>query len=794
MAKRISWLADVNRHDVADVGGKNSSLGEMLGQLQQLGIKVPNGFATTSHAFREFIQENQIGEKISGLLADLDTNDVKALAAVGKQVRDLVNNAQLSAEFTAEIKQAYQELSASNPEFAVAVRSSATAEDLANASFAGQQETFLNVRGFDDVLKTIKEVYASLFNDRAIAYRVHQGFAHDDVAISVGVQQMVRSDIASSGVMFTIDTESGFDDVVFITASYGLGELVVQGGVNPDEFYAYKPNLAAQRPAILKRHLGSKKQKIVYAEANDADEFIKTVPVAEEQQTKFCITDDDVEKLAHHAVALEKHYGHSLDIEWAKDGLTGELFIVQARPETVQSQNKGKIQEVFKLNEKSDIKVTGRSVGQKIGKGRARLIKNLSAMDEMQDGDVLVTDMTDPNWEPIMQRASAIVTNRGGRTCHAAIIARELGIPAVVGCGNATTAISDGESVTVSCSEGETGHIYAGLLDFSIERRDVGNIPDLPTKIMLNLANPDLAFSHRNIPNSGVGLARLEFIINHFIGIHPKALLDFDKLTDKKLKQQIHEKIACYDSPTDYFVKKMQEGIAMIAAAFHPKPIIVRCSDFKSNEYAHLLGGHLYEPNEENPMLGYRGAARYISDDFRKCFELECQALKMVRDDMGLTNVQVMIPFVRTLNEANQVMQLLKANGLERGVNDLKVIMMCELPSNAVLAEEFLEYFDGFSIGSNDLTQLTLGIDRDSALVAQEFDERNPAIKKLLHNAISACLAANKYVGICGQGPSDHKDFAKWLVEEGISSVSLNPDTVLETSLYLAKLHNKEKC
>lgn len=775
-------------HDLEQVGGKNASLGEMISHLSSAGVLVPTGFATTADSFREFLSTNKIDKTIYELLSSLDTDDIAQLTSVGKTIRDMVLAAPFAPEFEKAIREAYANLEKTigHNDFSVAVRSSATAEDLPDASFAGQQETYLNVRGIDAILIAIKQVFASLFNDRAIAYRAHHGFAHNDVALSAGIQQMIRSDLAVSGVMFTMDTESGFNDVVFITSSYGLGEMVVQGAVNPDEFYVHKPCLKAGKSAVIRRTLGSKAIKMIYADAATNDQTVTTVDVKPEERLVFSLTSQEIEQLAKHALIIEKHYRRPMDIEWAKDGKDGKLYILQARPETVKSRASTQILERYTLQAQSEVLTEGRSIGQKIGQGRARIITDVSEMHRVQPGDVLVSDMTDPDWEPVMKRASAIVTNRGGRTCHAAIIARELGIPAVVGCGDATKTIKDGDEVTVSCAEGDTGFVYRGLLPFEQVSLDVDTMPELPLKIMLNVGNPERAFAFQSIPNAGVGLARLEFLISNTIGIHPKALLDYDKLDDKKLKQYIDEKTAAYASPVEYYIERLKEGIATIAAAFYPKPVIVRLSDFKSNEYANLAGGKHYEPHEENPMLGFRGASRYVSDDFAACFALECQAVRRVREDMGLSNVEVMIPFVRTVSEAKDVIQVLKQHGLERGKADLRVIMMCELPSNALLASEFLEHFDGFSIGSNDLTQLTLGLDRDSGLVAAQFDERNDAVKALLHMAISTCKKAGKYVGICGQGPSDHQDFAQWLMKEGIDSVSLNPDSVLETCLFLA--------
>lgn len=772
-------------NDVERVGGKNASLGEMISNLAGAGVSVPNGFATTAHAYREFLAHENLADRINQALAVLDVDDVNALAKTGAEIRSWIINTPFQPALDQAIEAAFAMMIADNPSMKVAVRSSATAEDLPDASFAGQQETFLNISGIENVKHAIKEVFASLFNDRAISYRVHQGFAHELVALSAGIQRMVRSETGAAGVMFTMDTESGFRDVVFVTAAYGLGETVVQGAVNPDEFYVHKPTLEADRPAILRRTRGSKLIKMVYADSSKPGRSVETVDVDPTERREFCVTDAEVEALARQALTIEKHYGRPMDIEWARDGDDGQLYIVQARPETVQSQQDGRQMERFVLKEKSDVLAQGRAIGQKIGRGTVRLVKDISRMDEVQPGDVLVTDMTDPDWEPVMKRASAIVTNRGGRTCHAAIIARELGIPAVVGCGDATELLGAGIDVTVSCAEGDTGHIYAGILDFDHRVTSVDAMPALPFKIMMNVGNPDRAFDFQRLPHAGIGLARLEFIINRMIGVHPRALMDYDTLP-ADLKEEIAERIGGYASPTDFYVEKLVEGIATLGASFAPERVIVRLSDFKSNEYRNLIGGPLYEPEEENPMLGFRGASRYISESFRPCFEFECRALKKVRDEMGLTNVAIMVPFVRTLEEAAAVIELLKQNGLERGQNGLEVIMMCELPSNAVLADEFLEYFDGFSIGSNDLTQLTLGLDRDSGIIAEAFDERNPAVKFLLSRAIAACNKAGKYIGICGQGPSDHPDLAFWLMEQGIDSVSLNPDTVLETWFFLA--------
>lgn len=790
MQCNIIDFENVDLSCIDQVGGKNASLGEMIKHLTQAGVEVPGGFATTAHAYQQFLAQSGLDVKIHKLLENLNANDISALTQAGEQIRQWIINTPLLPEFEEEVVKAYQRLQGSaGAEFAVAVRSSATAEDLPDASFAGQQETFLNVRGSDNVLLAVKKVFASLFNDRAITYRVHHGFDHAKIALSAGIQRMVRSDKAASGVAFTIDTESGFQDVIFITAAYGLGEPIVQGAVNPDEFYVYKPNLSADRSAIVRRHLGTKAVKMVYADQLSNQHGVTTVAVAETDRQLFSLTDQEIHHLARQALLIEQHYGRPMDIEWAKDGNDGKIYIVQARPETVKSRANSQVTERYQLNHRGPIKAEGRSVGQKIGRGAARVILNVSDMDHMQPGDVLVTDMTDPDWEPIMKRAAAIVTNRGGRTCHAAIIARELGIPAVVGCGNATQQLIDGEKITVSCAEGETGFVYEGLLDFEVQQTDIKKLPELPFKIMLNVGNPEHAFSFRTIPNSGIGLARLEFMISQTIGIHPSALLNFSQLPSD-LQNTIRARTNCYKSPVDFYVEKLTEGIATLACAFAPKPIIVRLSDFKSNEYANLIGGQLYEPHEENPMIGFRGASRYVAESFRECFALECRALRKVREEMGLVNVEVMVPFVRTLKEAKQVVDLLAEYGLRRGERGLRLIMMCEIPSNALLAESFLEYFDGFSIGSNDLTQLTLGLDRDSGLIAHQFDERDPAVKVLLQQAIKTCKKADKYIGICGQGPSDHPDFAQWLVEQGIESVSLNPDSVIETILYLAKKCN----
>ncbi|WP_326430117.1 phosphoenolpyruvate synthase [Stutzerimonas frequens] len=785
MVEYVVSLDKLGNHDVERVGGKNASLGEMISNLAGAGVSVPGGFATTAQAYRDFLELSGLNDQIHALLDALDVDDVNALAKAGAQIRQWVMDAEFPPQLDADIRKAFAEMSGGNDNMAVAVRSSATAEDLPDASFAGQQETFLNIRGVDNVIRAAKEVFASLFNDRAIAYRVHQGFDHKLVALSAGVQRMVRSETGTAGVMFTLDTESGFRDVVFITGAYGLGETVVQGAVNPDEFYVHKQTLEAGRPAILRRNLGSKAIKMVYGDEAKAGKSVKTVDVDAADRARFCLTDEEVTNLAKQAMIIEKHYGRPMDIEWAKDGDDGKLYIVQARPETVKSRSSANVMERYLLKEKGTVLVEGRAIGQRIGAGPVKVIHDVSEMDKVQPGDVLVSDMTDPDWEPVMKRASAIVTNRGGRTCHAAIIARELGIPAVVGCGNATEVLKDGQRVTVSCAEGDTGLIFDGELGFDIRQNSIDAMPELPFKIMMNVGNPDRAFDFAHLPNEGVGLARLEFIINRMIGVHPKALLNFDGLP-ADVKNSVEKRIAGYDDPVNFYVEKLVEGVSTLAAAFWPKKVIVRLSDFKSNEYANLIGGKLYEPEEENPMLGFRGASRYISDSFRDCFELECRAMKKVRDVMGLTNVELMVPFVRTLGEASQVVDLLAKYGLKRGENGLRVIMMCELPSNALLADEFLEFFDGFSIGSNDMTQLTLGLDRDSGIIAHLFDERNPAVKKLLANAIQACNKAGKYIGICGQGPSDHPDLAKWLMEQGIESVSLNPDSVLDTWFFLA--------
>jgi pyruvate, water dikinase len=770
--------------DVESVGGKNASLGEMISQLAQAGVRVPTGFATTAQAFRDFLNHNQLTEKINARLSNLNTDDVAALTRAGAEIRAWVINAPLQPALEVDIRKEFQRLmSESSSEISLAVRSSATAEDLPDASFAGQQESYLNVVGIDSVLDRIRHVFASLYNDRAISYRVHKGFAHADVALSAGIQRMVRSDLGAAGVMFTIDTESGFKDVVFITSSYGLGETVVQGSVNPDEFYVFKPTLAMGKASVIRRNIGSKLIKMEFS--NEPGKFTRTLDTTVEQRNRYSLTDEDTVQLAKYAVIIEKHYGRAMDIEWGKDGNDGLLYILQARPETVKSQAKEGTQQKFKLRSTSSVLSTGRAIGQRVGAGAVRIVTDASEMDLVQPGDVLVTDMTDPNWEPVMKRAAAIVTNRGGRTCHAAIIARELGIPAVVGCGDATDQLRNGALVTVSCSEGDTGFVYDGILETEITEVKTGVMPSIPVKLMMNVGNPQLAFDFAALPNDGVGLARVEFIINNNIAIHPKAILDYPHV-EPDLKNAVESVARGHASPRAFYVDKLAEGVATIAAAFYPKPAIVRLSDFKSNEYRKLIGGARYEPEEENPMLGFRGAARYVSPDFAECFEMECKAMKRVRDDMGLTNVELMVPFVRTTKEASQVIDLMAKHGLKRGENGLRIIMMCELPSNAILAEDFLEFFDGFSIGSNDLTQLTLGLDRDSGLVAASFDERDPAVKALLERAISACNKAGKYVGICGQGPSDHPDLAQWLMKQGIQSISLNPDTVVDTWQRLA--------
>jgi len=776
-------FSKLGRHDVETVGGKNSSLGEMISHLAQAGVTVPDGFATTAQAYRDFLQHEGLAERISKELAALDVDDVEKLTTVGARIRQWILATPFPPRLEKEILESFERMSAGR-EIAVAVRSSATAEDLPDASFAGQQETFLNVRGREALLKCVHEVFASLFNDRAISYRVHQGFAHDQVALSAGIQYMVRSDLGASGVMFTLDTDSGFRNVVFITSSYGLGETVVQGAVNPDEFYVYKAALRSGHAPILRRTLGAKAIKMVYA-APGAVSRVATVDVAPEDRRRFSVTDQDLIELAKQALIIEEHYGCPMDIEWGKDGETGKIYILQARPETVQSRAGRTVQRFALKGKKSKVLASGRSIGQRIGAGPARIIRDVKEMTRVQSGDVLVADMTDPDWEPVMKRAAAIVTNRGGRTCHAAIIARELGIPAVVGCSDATETIREGAPVTVSCAEGDTGFVYDGALPFEHKSLELDTLPPIPTKIMMNVGNPDRAFDFAGIPHRGVGLARLEFIINRMIGVHPRALLEFDQLPSD-LQQTIRRQMSGYADPVSFYIEKLCEGVGTIAAAFAPEPVIVRLSDFKSNEYANLIGGRQYEPHEENPMLGFRGAARYVDEAFRPCFELECRALKRVREQMGLKNVQIMVPFVRSVREAEQVTQLLAANGLKRGEHDLKVIMMCELPTNALLAERYLEYFDGMSIGSNDMTQLTLGLDRDSAIIAKHFDERDDAVKALLKMAIDACRKQGKYIGICGQGPSDHPDFARWLLDQGIESMSLNPDTVVETWLFLA--------
>lgn len=785
----VIWFENLRMSDVERVGGKNASLGEMISQLTEKGVRVPGGFATTAEAFRQFLAHENLSGRISDALKTLDIEDVNELARVGQEIRQWIVQTPFPEALENELQAAWNKMvaDAGTEDISVAVRSSATAEDLPDASFAGQQETFLNINGYENVKEAMRHVFASLYNDRAISYRVHKGFAHDVVALSAGVQRMVRSDKGAAGVAFTMDTESGFDKVVFVTASYGLGETVVQGAVNPDEFYVHKPTLQAGKPAILRKVMGSKLIKMIFTEEAQAGRSVQVVDVLAKERKQFAISDEEITELAKYALIIEEHYGRPMDIEWGRDGVDGKIYILQARPETVKSQENQMDKLLrYRVKEKSRVVCEGRAIGQKVGKGRVRLVSDASQMDTVQAGDVLVTDMTDPDWEPVMKRASAIVTNRGGRTCHAAIIARELGIPAVVGCGDATKVLQEGQDVTVSCAEGDTGHIYDGLLEIEIMELELGNMPESPVKIMMNVGNPELAFGFSSLPNEGIGLARMEFIINRQIGIHPKALLEFAD-QDDDLQDTIRERIAGYASPVDFFVDKIVEGVSTLAASVHPKKVIVRMSDFKSNEYANLIGGRYYEPHEENPMIGFRGASRYVSEDFRPCFDLECKALKRVRDEMGLTNVEIMIPFVRTLQEAEGVVRALKENGLERGKNGLRLIMMCELPTNALLAEQFLQYFDGFSIGSNDMTQLTLGVDRDSGgSISTTFDERDPAVKIMLSLAIRACRKLNKYVGICGQGPSDHPDFAKWLTEEGIETISLNPDTVVETWLYLA--------
>ncbi|PSW28431.1 phosphoenolpyruvate synthase [Photobacterium phosphoreum] len=788
MQQNVIWYSDLSMNDVDRVGGKNASLGEMVANLSNAGVKVPNGYATTSHAFNQFLQADGLSQRIYALLDTLDVDDVNALKQAGATIRNWVLENPLPAALEADIRHCYQQLGEGDEMLSVAVRSSATAEDLPDASFAGQQETFLNVRGIDAVIEATKHVFASLFNDRAISYRVHQGFDHEGVALSAGIQRMVRSDKAASGVMFTLDTESGFDQVVFITSSWGLGEMVVQGAVNPDEFYVHKPTLKAGNPAVVRRTIGSKLIKMVYADGKELGTQVEITDTTAAEQNQFSLTDTEIMELAKQALIIEQHYGRPMDIEWAKDGNTGELLIVQARPETVRSRDNQQVMERFHLNDQGKTLIEGRAIGQRIGSGPVRIVSDLSQMDQVQQGDVLVADMTDPDWEPVMKKAAAIVTNRGGRTCHAAIIARELGIPAVVGCGDAMSLLQDGQNVTVSCAQGETGYVYDGILEFEVRRSEVEQLPTLPLKVMMNVGNPDRAFDFACIPNEGVGLARLEFIINKMIGIHPKALLNYDQQS-AEIKAEIDKRIIGYANPVEFYIEKLTEGISTLAAAFWPQRVIVRMSDFKSNEYRNLVGGINYEPTEENPMLGFRGASRYIAPHFQDCFALECEAIKRVREKMGLKNVEIMIPFVRTVSEAASVINLLAKFELRRGENGLKVMMMCELPSNAILAEEFLKYFDGFSIGSNDMTQLTLGLDRDSGDIAHLFDERNDAVKAMLSLAIKAANKAGKYVGICGQGPSDHEDFARWLMEQGIDSVSLNPDTVLETWTFLGKPH-----
>ncbi len=786
---RLKYVVNFDRLGMGDterVGGKNASLGEMIVQLSKAGIRVPGGFATTAEAFREFLAADGLAARIEARMKGLDADDVEALARCGAEIRSWIEATPFPKQLEAEIAQGFRELTGGDESVSLAVRSSATAEDLPDASFAGQQETFLNIRGLANVMAALKHVFASLYNDRAISYRVHKGYGRSAVALSAGVQRMVRSDLGASGVMFTLDTESGFRDVVFITASWGLGEMVVQGAVNPDEFYVHKPMLRGGKFPVIRRSLGSKSQKMVFAERAQAGLSVKTVDVSEAERSRFCLSDEDAIELARFALKIEEHYQRPMDIEWAKDGADGKIYILQARPETVKSRKSAEGQERFLLKQKSDLLASGRAIGHKIGAGIVRVVKDASEMGRIKPGDIIVTDMTDPNWEPVMKRAAAIVTNRGGRTCHAAIIARELGIPAVVGCGNATATLKDGEACTVSCAEGDTGNIYRGILEIEVTSREHGEMPKCPVKITMNIGNPHLAFDFQALPNWGVGLARLEFVINNMIGVHPRAVLEYPDLP-ADLKREVEHAARGYRDPRAFFVEKLSEGVATIAAAFWPKPVIVRLSDFKSNEYKKLIGGARYEPDEENPMLGFRGASRYVAESFRRCFDMECQAMRRVRNEIGLTNVEIMVPFVRTLKECAQVIELLAASGLKRGENGLRLIMMCEVPSNAVLAEQFLEHFDGFSIGSNDLTQLTLGLDRDSGLVAEGFDERDPAVKAMLRLAIQACRKAGKYVGICGQGPSDHLDFARWLVQEGIESLSLNPDTVVDTWLQLAR-------
>lgn len=772
--------------DVEHVGGKNASLGEMISQLSKAGIRVPGGFATTAQAFRDFLSHGSLDARIEELLKTLDADDTDQLAQCGAQIRQWIVDTPFPKALETEIEAHYKQLvPAGSGDLTVAVRSSATAEDLPDASFAGQQETFLNIHGFENVLVAMKHVFASLYNDRAISYRVHKGFDHASVALSAGVQRMARSDTGASGVMFTLDTESGFQDVVFITASWGLGEMVVQGAVNPDEFYVHKPMLRSGKQAVIRRSLGSKQQKMIFTNAAQAGKSVQIVEVSEADRHRFCLSDEDVTELARFATKIEEHYQRPMDIEWAKDGIDGKIYILQARPETVKSNKSAEGQERYRLKQTSELLISGRAIGHKVGAGIVRIVKDSSEMSLVKPGDILVTDMTDPNWEPVMKRAAAIVTNRGGRTCHAAIIARELGIPAVVGCGSATDDLKDGAAVTVSCAEGDTGHVYSGILEIEVTSKERGEMPKSPVKITMNVGNPHLAFDFQSLPNDGVGLARLEFVINNMIAIHPQAVIEYPNIPSE-LKLQVEIASRGYASPKDFFIEKLVEGVATIGAAFWPKPVIVRLSDFKSNEYKKLVGGSRYEPDEENPMLGFRGASRYIAPSYRQCFDMECAAMKRVRDVIGLTNVEIMVPFVRTVDEASKVIDLLAANGLKRGENGLRLIMMCELPANALLADQFLEYFDGFSIGSNDLTQLTLGLDRDSGLVADSFDERNPAVKALLRMAIQACRKQGKYIGICGQGPSDHPDFAQWLMEEGIESLSLNPDTVVDTWIELA--------
>ena len=791
MSQYVIPFEQLGIHDVPSVGGKNASLGEMIQHLTQLGVRVPGGFATSADAYRNFLAQDGLAARINAELDALNIEDLTALADCGRKIRQWIMDAPFPAQLQQEIADHYHRLVGDSDEgVTFAVRSSATAEDLPDASFAGQQETFLNIHGMDNILHAVKEVFASLYNDRAISYRVHKHFVHADVALSAGIQKMVRSDTGASGVMFTIDTESGFENVVFITSAYGLGETVVQGAVNPDEFYVHKPLLADGKPAIVRRNLGSKLLKMVFTAARAAGRSTETINTSEAERHQFSLNDNEVLELARYAVIIEQHYGRAMDIEWGRDGVDGKLYILQARPETVKSQATVGVSQSFKLKQHGKVLASGRAIGQKIGTGPVRVIESAKEMHLVQAGDILVTDMTDPDWEPVMKKASAIVTNRGGRTCHAAIIARELGIAAVVGCGSATETLQDGEPVTVSCAEGDTGYIYKGILDYEVTTTSMQQMPHIPTKIMMNVGNPDLAFSFAQLPNEGVGLARLEFVINNMIGIHPKAILDNDKVRDS-VREEIERRSRGYANPREFYIEKLTEGIATIGAAFYPKPVIVRMSDFKSNEYKKLIGGDIYEPDEENPMLGFRGASRYAAPEFRDCFELECIAMRRVRDQIGLTNVEVMIPFVRTVAEAKAVIEVLAQNGLKRGENGLRLIMMCEIPSNALLAEQFLELFDGFSIGSNDLTQLTLGLDRDSALVAQAFDERNPAVKALLSMAISACRKHGRYVGICGQGPSDHPDLAEWLMEQGISSISLNPDTVVSTWQRLGNVATK---